>query len=184
MRFRPPSIDRRRAAPLGLLAGAALAAPAAAETGADYPQPPGPRIVGDTPTDYPGASRAPVAPAPRAGDPPADDPGMLGAPADSQPANAAPSAHQTGGFDWHSAAIGAAGASLLIVLSLGGVSVLSHRGLRRHDVAAWTGNPNPTGDPDACARAGGATSTSGRQPPAEPKTLRAHPYLGEGASNV
>jgi len=136
MRFRPPSIDRRRAAPLGLLACAALAAPAAAEPGADYPQPPGPRIAGDTPTDYPGASRAPVAPAPRAGNPLADYPGILGAPADSQPANAAPNAHQTGGFDLHSAAVGAAGAGLLIVLSLGGVSVPLTRRLRRHDAGA------------------------------------------------
>jgi hypothetical protein len=184
MRFRRRSIDRLLVAVLGLLACVALAAPAAAERGADHPQPSSPKIVGDTPAGYPGASGAPVAPVPRAGDTPAGYPGTPRARADSQPANAAPSAHEAGGFDWHSAAIGAAGASLLIVLSLGGVSVLSHRGLRRHDVAAWTGNPNPTGDPDACARAGGATSTSGRQPPAEPKTLRAHPYLGEGASNV
>jgi hypothetical protein len=123
---------RLRAAALGLAACAALAAPAGAlaEPGADYPQLSTAKI-GDTPADYPGASRAPVAPAPKTGDTPADYPGMPGAPANSEPADAAPTgvrAPEAGGFDWPSAAIGAAGAGLLIVLAVGGVSVLSrHR---------------------------------------------------------
>jgi hypothetical protein len=39
-------------------------------------------------------------------------------------------APEAGGFDWPSAAIGAAGAGLLIVVWLGGASVLSHRRTR------------------------------------------------------
>jgi hypothetical protein len=123
---------RLRDAALGLLACAALAAPAGAlaEPGADYPQPSSANI-GDTPADYPGASRAPVAPAPKSGDTPGDYPGMPGASTRSEPADAAPTrAPEAGGFDWPSAAIGAAGAGLLIVVSLGGVSVLSHRRTR------------------------------------------------------
>jgi hypothetical protein len=58
---------------------------------------------------------------------------MPGTPTGSALADAAPPpvhASEAGGFDWPSAAIGAAGAGLLIVLSLGGVSVLSHRSTR------------------------------------------------------
>jgi hypothetical protein len=131
MRFRRRSVHRLPAAALALLACAALAAPATAEPGADYPQPSSPKIVGDTPADYPQPSSPKIV-----GDTPADYPGMPGAPAARQPANAAPEAHQAGGFDWQSAAIGAAGGGLLIVLSLGAVSVLSHRRVRRHDAAA------------------------------------------------
>jgi len=39
-------------------------------------------------------------------------------------------APEAGGFDWPSAAIGAAAAGLLIVISLGGASVLSRRRTR------------------------------------------------------
>ena len=52
MTFRP-----NRTMLLTLVACAALAAPAAAEPGSDYPQPSTAKI-GDTPADYPGASRA------------------------------------------------------------------------------------------------------------------------------
>jgi hypothetical protein len=54
---------RLRTAALGLAACAALAAPtgALAEPGADYPQPSTPKIVGDTPADYPGMARPPKA---------------------------------------------------------------------------------------------------------------------------
>jgi len=64
-----------RALILGLVACAALAAPAAAEPGADYPQPSSAKI-GDTPADF----AQPVAPAPKAGDTPVDDPGASRAP--------------------------------------------------------------------------------------------------------
>jgi hypothetical protein len=66
---------RIRALILGLAACAALAAPAAAEPGADYPQPSSAKI-GDTPADF----AQPVAPAPKAGDTPVDDPGASRAP--------------------------------------------------------------------------------------------------------
>ena len=64
-----------RALILGLAACTALAAPAAAEPGADYPQPSSAKI-GDTPADF----AQPVAPAPKAGDTPVDDPGASRAP--------------------------------------------------------------------------------------------------------
>jgi hypothetical protein len=69
------TIRRLRAATLGLAACAALAAPAAAEPGADYPQPSSVKI-GDTPADF----ARPVAPAPKTGDTPADHPGASRAP--------------------------------------------------------------------------------------------------------
>jgi hypothetical protein len=107
----------RRAAALALLACAALAAPAGA--------------LADTPADYPGMPGAPAAPAPKIGDTPADYPGMPGASAHSEPADEASTpALEAGGLDWSSAAIGAAGAGLLIVVSLGGASVLSRRRMR------------------------------------------------------
>ena len=56
-------------AALALAACAALAAPVAAEPGSDYPQPSGAKI-GDTPADF----AQPAAPAPR-GDTPVDYPG-------------------------------------------------------------------------------------------------------------
>jgi hypothetical protein len=123
---------RLRALALGLAAFAAFAAPAAADPpAANYPQAPWAHKIGDTPADYPGASRAPVAPAPKTGDTPADYPGMPGASTPSDLADAAPTrAPDAGGFDWPSAAIGAAGAGLLIVVSLAGVSVLSRRRMR------------------------------------------------------
>jgi hypothetical protein len=108
---------RLRPAALGLLACAALTAPAGA--------------LADTPADYPGMPGAPVAPAPKTGDTPADYPGTPDAPARSEPADAASTrAPEAGGFDWPSAAVGAAGAGLLIVVSVGGVSILSHRRTR------------------------------------------------------
>ena len=64
-----------RALILGLATCAALAAPAAAEPGADYPQPSSAKI-GDTPADF----AQPVAPTPKAGDTPVDDPGASRAP--------------------------------------------------------------------------------------------------------
>jgi hypothetical protein len=130
MKSRRRTIRRLRAAALGLAACAALAAPAAADPpAANYPQAPWAHKIGDTPAGYPGAGRPPIAPAAKTGDTPADYPGMPGAPAASEPADVAPTrAPEAGGFDWPSAAIGAAGAGLLIVLAVGGVSVLSrHR---------------------------------------------------------
>jgi hypothetical protein len=108
MKSRRRTIRRLRAATLGLAACAALAAPAAADPpAANYPQAPWAHKIGDTPADYPG---------------------MPGAPAASESADVAPTRAEASGFDWSSAAIGAAGAGLLIVVSLGGVSVLSrHR---------------------------------------------------------
>ena len=64
-----------RALILALVACTALAASAAAEPGADYPQPSNAKI-GDTPADF----AQPVAPAPKAGDTPVDDPGASRAP--------------------------------------------------------------------------------------------------------
>jgi hypothetical protein len=66
---------RRAALVLALAACAALAAPAAAEPGADYPQGSGAR-TGATPADL--AQR--VVPAPKSGDTPADFPGASRAP--------------------------------------------------------------------------------------------------------
>jgi hypothetical protein len=71
---------RLRAATLGLAACAALAAPAAAEPGADYPQPSSVKI-GDTPADF----ARPVAPVPKIGDTPADHPGASRAPSYQAP---------------------------------------------------------------------------------------------------
>jgi hypothetical protein len=117
-----------RALILALAACAALAAPAAAEPGADYPQPSSAKI-GDTPADY----AQPVAPMPKAGDTPADYPGMpdaSGAGMSSEPAPRLNDATDTGGFDWVSAAIGAGGAGVLIVVSLGGTALASRRRMR------------------------------------------------------
>jgi hypothetical protein len=124
------TIRRLRAAILGLAACAALAATAAADPpAANYPQASWAHKIGDIPAHHPSASRAPVAPPSKTGDTPSDYPGMPGAPAASGSADVAPArASEAGGFDWPSAAIGAAGAGLLIVVSLGGGSVLSrHR---------------------------------------------------------
>jgi hypothetical protein len=116
---------------LGLLACAALAAPAAADAPSANDQQPSTAKIGDTPADYPGGSQAPIPPVSKAGDTPADYPGTRGAPAAGELAGAASTRPgELGGFDWPSAAIGAAGGGLLIVLSLGAVSVLSHRRTR------------------------------------------------------
>jgi hypothetical protein len=75
MKSRRRIVRRLRAATLGLAACAALAAPAAAEPGADYPQASSVKI-GDTPADF----ARPVAPTPKIGDTPADHPGASRAP--------------------------------------------------------------------------------------------------------
>jgi hypothetical protein len=130
---------RIRALILAFAACAALAAPAAAEPGADYPQPSSAKI-GDTPADF----AQPPAPAPKAGDTPADfaqrvapAPKAGDTPADfAQPIAPTPKAPppgeatDTGGFDWASAAIGAGGAGVLIVVSLGGTALASRRRMR------------------------------------------------------
>ena len=73
----------------------------------DLPGTPVPSKVGDTPADYPGTPGSPPAPAPVTTHPP-----------------------EAGGFDWTSAAIGAAGAGLLFVVALGGASAMSGQSLR------------------------------------------------------
>jgi hypothetical protein len=83
---------------------------------------------GDTKTDYPGSAgyvgtHFPVAAdQPKTGDTPADFPGTPGSPVVVPEPVSAPEAS---GFDWTSAAIGAAGAGLLIVVALGGASAAS-----------------------------------------------------------
>jgi hypothetical protein len=73
---------------------------------------------GDTKYDLPGT------PVPtKSGDTPADFPGMPGSP--QTPAPVASHTQEVGGFDWTSAAIGAAGAGLLIVVALGGATAAS-----------------------------------------------------------
>jgi len=94
---------RLRTLVIALAACAALAAPAAAEPGNDYPQPVITKI-GDTPEDF-GKPVAPPAP-------PLDE------------------ASDTGGFDWPSAAIGAGGAGVVIVVSAGGMALVSRRRIR------------------------------------------------------
>jgi hypothetical protein len=75
MKSRRRIVRHLRAAMLGLAAFAALATPAAAEPGADYPQPSTAKI-GDTPADF----ARPVASRPKLGDTPADHPGASRAP--------------------------------------------------------------------------------------------------------
>jgi hypothetical protein len=78
---------------------------------------------GDTKTDLPGST--PVAA--KVGDTPADFPGTPGSPVVvPKPV----SAEEGDGFDWTSAAIGAGGAGLLIVVALGGASAASHFRMR------------------------------------------------------
>jgi hypothetical protein len=96
-------IRRLRALALALVTCTALAAPAAAEPGADYPQPSTAKI-GDTPADFGKTVVPPPPPLSEASD--------------------------TGGFDWPSAAIGAGGAGVVIVVSLGGMSLASRRRIR------------------------------------------------------
>jgi hypothetical protein len=84
---------------------------------------------GDTKTDYPGSAgyvgtHFPVsANQQKAGDTPADFPGTSGSPVVVPETVSAPEA---GGFDWTSAAIGAGGAGLLVVVSLAGATAVSH----------------------------------------------------------
>ena len=111
-----------RALTLALAACTALAAPAAAEPGADYPQPSSAKI-GDTPADF----AQPVAPAPKTGDTPADFAQPVAPTPKAPPLS---EATDTGGFDWASAAIGAGGAGVLIVVSLGGTALASRRRMR------------------------------------------------------
>jgi len=94
---------RLRTLVIALAACTALAAPAAAEPGNDYPQPATGKI-GDTPEDF-GKPVAPPAP-------PLDE------------------ASDTGGLDWPSAAIGAGGAGVVIVVSAGGMALASRRRIR------------------------------------------------------
>jgi hypothetical protein len=111
MKPRRRTIRRLRALGLAFAACVTLAAPAAAEPGADYPQPSSAKI-GDTPADFPGT------------------PGASGTGTISQP-TAPPTlieVSDAGGFDWLSAAIGAGGAGVLIVASMGGIALTSrHR---------------------------------------------------------
>jgi hypothetical protein len=131
---------RRRLVRRGALALAvsAICLPSSAlargDTKGDYPgtTEPSAAKVGDNPADYPGSAGAvgtdrPVAQQRRAGDTPADFPGMPGGPVVVREPSAAPEA---GGFDWTSAAIGAGGAGLLIVISLGGAAAASHIRMR------------------------------------------------------
>jgi hypothetical protein len=116
-----------------LPAGSALAA---GDTKSDYPgEPPGSAgyvgthypvrpSTGDTKYDLQGSDPAPA----KAGDTPSDFPGMPGGPVIPEPVTDGGS--QGSGFDWTSAAIGAGGAGLLIVVSLGGASAAARVRMR------------------------------------------------------
>jgi hypothetical protein len=96
------------------------------DTPADYPGTSGavaPRS-GDTPADYPGTSGTIAS---KSGDTPADYPGMPGSPQTPEPAS---HTQVAGGFDWTSAAVGAGGAGLLIVVALGGAATASRLRMR------------------------------------------------------
>ena len=87
---------------------------------------------GDTKDDYPGSAgyvgtHFPVTQQPKAGDTPADFPGMPGAP---EVVTEPVSAPEATGFDWTSAALGAAGGGLLVVVSLGGAAAASRLRMR------------------------------------------------------
>jgi hypothetical protein len=69
----------------------------------------------------------PVAPEPKAGDTPTDIPGMAADPVVLADPGAAPEAS---GFDWTSAAIGAAGLGLAVVVVLGGATAASRIRMR------------------------------------------------------
>jgi hypothetical protein len=78
---------------------------------------------GDTKYDLQTTPQPPA----RVGDTPADFPGMPGGPVVvSEPAPAT----EAGGFDWTSAALGAAGGGLLVLVSLGGASAASRFRMR------------------------------------------------------
>jgi hypothetical protein len=134
----PPAIRRRLRRGALALAVSAICLPsgsalAQGDTKADYPgathASPGYVVPkgGDTPADYPGTGHTtPVVS--QAGDTPADYPGMPGAPVVVEPVvNPGPEA---GGFDWTSAAVGAGGAGLLIVVALGAASGASRMRMR------------------------------------------------------
>jgi hypothetical protein len=103
MKSRRRMTRRLRALALALAACTTLAAPASAEPGADYPQPSSDKID-DTPADFGKAVAPPAPPLSEASD--------------------------TGGFDWPSAAIGAGGAGVVIVVSAGGMALASRRRIR------------------------------------------------------
>jgi hypothetical protein len=79
---------------------------------------------GDTKYDYPGGTP----PAPKVGDTPEDFPGMPDGPTVSEPVVS--DGPEATGFDWTSAAIGAGGAGLLLVVSLGGATYASRVRIR------------------------------------------------------
>jgi hypothetical protein len=78
---------------------------------------------GDTKYDLQSPAPAPA----RVGDTPSDFPGMPGGPVVVPEPTSAPEA---GGFDWTSAALGAAGGGLLVVASLGGTAAASRFRMR------------------------------------------------------
>ena len=112
-------LRRLSAAALVLAACTAPAAPAGADPVAGYP-PSAHSKVFDAPGDFGKHVQTP-----KVGDTPADYPGMPGTSV-SIPAGTP----EAGGFDWPSAAIGAGGAGLLIVLSVGGVALFSRGRVR------------------------------------------------------
>jgi hypothetical protein len=88
---------------------------------------------GDTPADYPGMPGSPqlaqgdttyYLPS-KSGDSPADYPGMPG-----NPQTVASHASERSGFDWTSAGVGAGGAGVLIIASLGAAAGASRLRLR------------------------------------------------------
>jgi hypothetical protein len=102
---------RVRRGALALAVGAICLAPASA------------LAAGDTKYDYPGTPpQAPAYVAPKAGDTPADFPGMPDGPVVVPGVG---SRAEGSSFDWTSAAVGAGGAGLLIVVALGGASAAS-----------------------------------------------------------
>jgi hypothetical protein len=125
------------------LAVSAICLPSSAlaqgDTKADYPGSSGyvgthfpvaaqPAKAGDTELDYPRTGEPPTAAVtPPRGDTPADYPGMPGSPVVVSDPAPAPEAT---GFDWTSAAIGAAGAGLLVVVSLAGAAAASRIRMR------------------------------------------------------
>ena len=86
--------------------------------------------AGDTPADFPGTSDVTSGTVEaNKGDTPADFPGMPDGPVVVQRVTGAQP--QAAGFDWTSAAVGAGGAGLLIVVSLGGASAATGMRMRR-----------------------------------------------------
>jgi hypothetical protein len=82
----------------------------------------------ERPTDQPSVEYPP-----KSGDTPRDFPGMPGTPTspDTEPSlSSLPDTPSSDGFDWPSAAIGAGGAGLLVVVSAGGLALASRGRLR------------------------------------------------------